>query len=318
MIIDDLKDSLKPSVNLVSHSLLNHHGLGIFMARLDCIVPMASGNKIYKLVGNLDKALQQGRKSLLSFGGAYSNHIHALALTAEKYDFKSIGIIRGEEVVSNPTLDDARAAGMLIVPVDRLTYRKRHDADYLAELQRDYPDAFIIPEGGANEDSLLGCGLIPAFIESAIGSIPHTICCAAGTGATAAGIASKLSEMQGLRVYSVVKDASIAQRMAELSSKCHLGDLELTDASYGGYAKFDKEHLTFILDWLQQTNVLLDPIYTSKLCRKVTEQLNAGDFPKGQSIVLLHSGGLQGWRGFQRKVEKLAGESAWRTIASFL
>lgn len=318
MIVDDLKQALRPSFTAVSHASVEHLDLNVYIARLDSIVPFASGNKIYKMVGNLDKALQQRRQTLLSFGGAYSNHIHALALTAKRYGFKSIGIIRGHEVTQNPTLDDAQAAGMQLIAVDRATYRRRNNKDYLDELQQQFPDAFIIPEGGANSESLLGTGLLPGFIESAIGKMPHTICCAAGTGATAAGIALNLSEAQSLRVYTVVKDGSIAQRMHDLTGGVLNTRIGLTDASYGGYAKFDKEHLAFILDWLQQTGVLLDPIYTSKLCRKVTEQLCTGSFPKGQSIVLLHSGGLQGWRGFQTKVEKLAGSSAWRRIASFL
>lgn len=318
MIVDDLKNSLKPRITPVSVSDVNDLGIKVYMARLDCIVPFASGNKIYKLVGNLDNALQHGRKSLLSFGGAYSNHIHALALTAEKYGFESIGIIRGEELVENPTLNDARAAGMHIIAVDRKTYRRRYDGDYLAELQLRFPDALIIPEGGANKDSLKGVGLIPPFIKSFFGENPHTICCAAGTGATAAGVCLKLSEAQSLRVYPVVRDDGIAQRMDDLAEVGLAERVQMTDASYGGYAKFDKEHLDFILDWLHQTGVLLDPIYTSKLCRKVIEQLKAGQFVKGESIVLLHSGGLQGWRGFQAKVEKLAGQSVWRKIASFL
>ncbi len=318
MIVDELRNSLKPDVTPISHPRLDRHGVKVFMARLDCIVPFASGNKIYKLVGNLDKALQIGRQSLLSFGGAYSNHIHALALTADKYGFNSIGIIRGEEVVDNPTLSDARKAGMTLETIDRQTYRRRYNADYLNELQQRFPDALIIPEGGANKDSLIGVGWLPRLIEDEVSSSPHTICCAAGTGATAAGLAKNLRDSQSLRVYSVVRDASTLERMDQLSGMPLAGGFSMTDASYSGYAKLDKEHIQFVLDWLNQTGVLLDPIYTAKLCRKVIEEVEAGKIKSGARIILIHSGGLQGWRGYQAKVERLVGVPAWQQIASCL
>ena len=115
-----------------------------------------------------------------------------------------------------------------------------------------------------------------------------------------------------------MKDTSIQARMEQLSGMSLTSQLAMVDASYNGYAKIDKQHIQFVLDWLECTGVLLDPIYTSKLCRKVVEQIEAGHFAKGSCIVLIHSGGLQGWRGYQSRVERLLGPPAWQKIASFL
>ncbi|WP_299879416.1 1-aminocyclopropane-1-carboxylate deaminase/D-cysteine desulfhydrase [uncultured Cocleimonas sp.] len=294
-------------------------GVKLFMARADRIHPLASGNKFYKLKPHFEYAIANDIKQLVSFGGAFSNHIHALALMAKDYGLQSVGIIRGEqEYASNPTLTAARNAGMALEFVTRKEYQLRHGENYLAELQKRYPLALIIPEGGSSQLAIAGCATLTKDINAQHRSDIFTI--ASGTGASFAGLVCGLEETQQAISYAVLKDQSLEQRISSFINKEEIqaNEYSIEQADYGGYAKFDETHLEFILDWLEQTGILLDPIYTSKMCRRLVEQLTDGQFEKGTSITMVHSGGLQGWLGMRDKVIKLEGESSWDLIQSYL
>ncbi|MEC4744265.1 pyridoxal-phosphate dependent enzyme [Cocleimonas sp. KMM 6896] len=309
-------------VERVALDVAKNAGVELFMARADEIHPLASGNKFYKLKPHFDYARKNGIEQLLSFGGAFSNHIHALALMANEYDFQSIGIIRGEaEYATNSTLTAARNVGMTLEFVTRKDYKLRHDENYLTALGKRFPQALIIPEGGSSPLAVAGCTELSKDINAQHKSDILTI--ASGTGASFAGLVCGLEESQQAIGYAVLKDQSLEERIAsfiaaENAEAAHSNRYSIVQADYGGYAKVDNTQLMFILDWLEQTGILLDPIYTSKMCRRLVEQIVAGEFARGTSITMVHSGGLQGCFGMQDNVMKLAGESSWHRIQSYL
>ncbi|MEE9309539.1 MAG: 1-aminocyclopropane-1-carboxylate deaminase/D-cysteine desulfhydrase [Cocleimonas sp.] len=306
-------------VQKIRHPLLKQSNITLSMARADLIHPLASGNKIYKLMPNIEFAKANGYTELLSFGGAFSNHIHALALMAKKHGLKSIGIIRGEEAYrENPTLQDAQNAGMHLEFVSRQTYKRRNDSDYISALQQRYPNALIIPEGGSSQHAIGGCAQLAKDINAVHTSDIITVAC--GTGATVAGLVCGASGNQTIMGYAILHDQSLGSRVDDFinneNGASH--NYQLVPADFGGYAKMDKPLLDFIFDWLEKTNILLDPVYTSKMCMKLMQQIAAGEFQAGTNITLIHSGGLQGWRGMKSRVIKLAGNAQWKKIEALI
>lgn len=307
-----------------SLAVADKKGITLLIARADKVHRLASGNKLYKLLPNIEYAKQNNHTHLLSFGGAFSNHIHALALYSQSVGLKSIAIIRGEkEYISNPTLSAVVKAGMKVEFVDRATYKRRYDEDYLQQLQQQYPDALIIPEGGSNELALQGCTeLMQQINDNCLkqsGSIPDVVTVACGTGITFSGLVNGSKPQQNIQGYLVVKDSSVYTKVDDLLKKytCKK-NYAIQVADFGGYAKFDAELLNFILDFLQQSHILLDPIYTSKMCRCVMQQIEAEQFKAGTTLLMLHSGGLQAWYGMKDKVIRIAGKDAWQKIAAYL
>ncbi|MEE9325864.1 MAG: pyridoxal-phosphate dependent enzyme [Cocleimonas sp.] len=303
----------------VSHPIAVNAGVRLFMARADEVHPLASGNKIYKLKPILDFAKNNNINQLLSFGGAFSNHIHALALITEQYGLRSVGIIRGEkEYANNPTLQDAKNAGMQLEFVSREVYKQRNNASYLENLQKQFPNSFIIPEGGSSQMALAGCAELAKDINLLQQSDIVTV--ASGTGATLSGLVCGATANQKVTAYAVLKDKSLAARVEQFLALegCDNNNYGIIEADFGGYAKLDKSLLDFILTWYEETGILLDPIYTGKMCMRLMQQIEAGDFDSGMSITIVHSGGLQGWRGMQSKVESLAGTKVWKLIFGLL
>ena len=304
-------------IQKIQFDSIQNNGVDLNMARLDQIHHLASGNKLYKLKPIIEYAQANNFKQILSFGGAFSNHIHALALMAKEHGVESIAMIRGEpHYAENPTLSDAIHAGMTVEFVSREEYKQRNHQDYLDQLQKRFSHALIIPEGGSSQLAIKGCAQMTRDINQHIKS--DVLAIASGTGATAAGLVCGLVEQQQLIAYSVLKDESLKTRIDGFISAEKSGNHDqyaIQNADFGGYAKFDKPLLDFILNWLEQTGILLDPIYTSKMCRRVIQQIEAGEFEQGQSITLIHSGGLQGWRGMQKRVEALGGSKAWEQIS---
>jgi 1-aminocyclopropane-1-carboxylate deaminase len=193
--------------------------INISIKRLDLVHPHISGNKFFKLKYNLLAAQQQGYKKLLTFGGAYSNHIAATAFAAQHFGFQSIGMIRGEELASqpfNPTLQTAHNLGMQLNFVSRTKYRLRHQAEYLQQLQQQYPQAFIIPEGGSNALAIQGTQeiLSPDDLENY-----DVICCAVGTGGTIVGIIESSSEQQQVLGFSALKGDFLKQDIQQWTDK---------------------------------------------------------------------------------------------------
>lgn len=260
--------------------------------RLDLIHPHISGNKFFKLKYNLLAARQQGCTQVLTFGGAFSNHIAATAYAANHFGFQSIGVIRGEELASqdlNPTLQTAQDLGMHLHFVSRAEYRLRHEATYLQQLKLQYPQAFIIPEGGSNTLAIQGTQEILSQQDTENYDV---ICCAVGTGGTIAGIIERSADHQQILGFSALKGDFLQHDIQQWTEKSHWS---LTDAyCCGGYAKTTPELLQFIQQFEQQYTIPLEQVYTAKMMMGLFDLIQRNHFPENTRILVIHTGGLQG------------------------
>lgn len=281
---------------------LKARGIKVFVKRLDLVHPIANGNKFYKLKYNLLAAREAHKRTLLTFGGAYSNHIHATAAAANAFGFQSIGVIRGEKPkVLNPTLVAAEKMGMHFHFMDRTTYRLKADPETIHQLTQKYGDFYLIPEGGTNRLAIKGTGEILTSEDKKM----DIIACSVGTGGTMAGIVHSAAPFQTVFGFSSLKGEFIKKEIHELISNHQLntnGKQEIvTDYHFGGYAKFTQELIDFIKEFKATTGIPLDPVYTGKLFFGVFDKINQGAFPEGTSLLLIHSGGLQGVKGFNER-----------------
>ena len=267
-------------------------GFEITIKRLDLVHPQISGNKFFKLKYNLLAAQQQCYKKLLTFGGAYSNHIAATAYAAQCFGFESLGIIRGEELASkplNPTLSTAQQFGMQLQFVSRENYRLKQSPDYLAQLQQDYPDYYVIPEGGTNPLAIQGCQEI---LNAQDRETYDLICCAVGTGGTMTGLIEASSTHQHVLGFSALKGDFLTSEVQQLT---HKSNWQITDQfCCGGYAKTTPELLQFIQAFEQNYQIPLEQVYTGKMLMGVFELIQQGHFSAHSRILVIHSGGLQG------------------------
>ena len=267
-------------------------GFEITIKRLDMVHPQISGNKFFKLKYNLLAAQQQGYKKLLTFGGAYSNHIAATAYAAQCFGFESLGMIRGEELVSkplNPTLSTAQQFGMQLQFVSRENYRLKQSPDYLAQLQQDYPDYYLIPEGGTNNLAIQGCQEI---LNAQDRENYDVICCAVGTGGTITGLIEASNLHQHVLGFSALKGDFLTSEVQQLT---HKSNWQITDQfCCGGYAKTTPELLQFIQAFEQNYQIPLEQVYTGKMLMGVFELIQQGHFSAHSRILVIHSGGLQG------------------------
>ena len=299
MTIDSILQSLPlklPSpLQELEHELFSQKSLRVFVKRDDLIHPLLSGNKWRKLKFNLYEAERHGKQTLLSFGGAYSNHIHALAAAAKIFGFKSIGVIRGEPYESlNPTLAFAKAQSMVLHYLDRETYRKKNTSEVLDSLLQQYGDCYVIPEGGSNTFALPGCAEIVSETYKQIATEKLILATAVGSGGTAAGLLSHASKPAVLGV-AVLKNANFLQADIGrlLGEEADNFQLNL-DFHFGGYAKWNRALMDFIDEFKRDFGIQLEPIYTGKLFYALFELMRQDYFEKGSTIVALHTGGLQG------------------------
>jgi len=280
-----------PSIELKSQ-IFDQFGLTIILLREDQNHPEISGNKWWKLKYNLDEALRLGKKTLLTFGGAYSNHIYASAAAANELNLKSIGIIRGEETLPlNPTLSFVKTKGMELVYVSREEYRRKTDRDFLRRLSERFGDFYLIPEGGTNELAVRGC---EEFGRSLVEEMEFDfLCLPVGTGGTMAGILEGLKGQKTVIGFSSLKDGAFLK--GEIAKYTHYTNWQLnTDYHFGGYAKTTTELFEFVDEFERNFEIPLDPVYTSKMMFGVFDLVKKGFFKKGSTLLLIHTGGLQG------------------------
>ncbi len=270
-----------------------------WLKRDDLIDPHVSGNKWRKLKFNIKHAITHNYQGVASFGGAFSNHIAALAFAAHKAGLNSVGFIRCDQIdPNNPTLALAKTLGMKLHPLSRGEYRQRHQTDFIANLQAQYPNFCIIPEGGSNELALDGLQELAAEINQQ-GDF-DVVASAVGSGGTIAGL-SKHCQQKTLGV-AVVKDNALYERLSsEFPSKLQLHD----GAMFGGYAKFNLELEQFCVDFFEQTQVVIEPIYTGKLMYALCHQRAQLGFDNDTRILAIHTGGLQGLKGlaYRRQID---------------
>lgn len=286
----------------VKHPLLEEKEVRLWVKRDDLIHPEISGNKWRKLKYNLSAAKEMKQQTLLTFGGAYSNHILALAAAANKFGFKSIGVIRGEAHKDlNPTLQKAVAHGMQLHYMDRETYRHKMHEDNIKKLKTRFGSFYLIPEGGSNDLAVKSC----AEINNEIAIDFDMICSAAGTGATGAGLLAGLKANQKYIAFPVLKGGTFLKEEIANFVKGYpikgTWDLQ-TDYHFGGYGKVKKELIDFINQFKKDTAIALDPVYTGKMCFGVFDMIEKDHFPKNSKIVILHTGGLQGIAGMNERI----------------
>ena len=274
----------------------------LFMKREDLIHPIVSGNKWRKLKYNLLKAKEEGRGTLLSFGGAYSNHIHALALVAKEEGMKVVGVIRGEEhSILNDTLSFAKSCGMLLHFVSREEYKKKTEEEFLLQLEKRFGSFFLIPEGGCNEEGVLGCAEICGELEIEY----DFICTACGTGTTMAGIISSLPENKKAIGFSALKGGDFLYDeinqllVGQENKKTNNWRIE-TSYHFGGYGKWNQELLDFMATFKKNHGISLDQVYTGKMMYGLFDLIEKNYFAKGSTVVALHTGGLQGLGGLEK------------------
>ena len=271
-------------------------GVELAVLRLDCIDPLISGNKWFKLIGHLAQA--HTASGIISLGGAYSNHLHALAAAGKRFGFATVGLLRGNPQ-ENATIHDLKAFGMQLHWLGYGGYRARHEPDFWQPWREHYPHLHPVPEGGGGLAGAVGCGVL---LEQARAQL-HTLgwadydawWLAAGTGTTLAGLV--LAEAGARPVYgamAVPDDHGIAQNVQAIVQ----GEYELFDASRGGFAKVDPVLLEFIQTTEQACGLPLEPLYTGKALLALKQQVEAGRFRPGTRLIFIHTGGLQGRRGF--------------------
>jgi 1-aminocyclopropane-1-carboxylate deaminase len=286
----------------LSHPLWKDKGIHLAIKRLDQVHELASGNKFFKLKYNIEQAKKEGKKALLTFGGAFSNHIYATAAAANSEGFESIGIIRGEETFPiNPTLKSAMEKGMLVHYVSRETYRKKNETEFLKQLRADFGDFYLIPEGGTNSYAIQGTSEILQETDSLFTHIGTSI----GTGGTFVGLAASMNTNQTLLGFSSLKGEFIHSEIASLlkNSLIHpKGPFTIMDDyHFGGYGKFNPELLDYIRWFYDEFGIPLDPVYTGKMMMGLMDLIKNDYFRPGSNILALHTGGLQGIAGFNQR-----------------
>jgi 1-aminocyclopropane-1-carboxylate deaminase len=302
---------ISPPVQKINNQITAKFGVELYVLRLDLMHPQINGNKWFKLKYNLLADHEKKYSTILTFGGAYSNHIFATAAAGNIFGLRTIGVIRGEETLPlNPTLSFAVEHGMELVYCDRTTYKKRHTKQLQEELKQRFGEVFIIPEGGCNLNGVRGCTEIMQNLEYF-----DTICLACGTGTTLAGIALSLHSNQRIIGFSVLKGGEfLAPEITKLTQDYIQSGLPVPvdnpahcqlvyDYHFGGYAKFNQELIMFCQKFTQQHNIPLDYVYTGKMFYGVMDLLQQGFFSSGR-LLLIHTGGLQGNFGIEEKLTK--------------
>jgi 1-aminocyclopropane-1-carboxylate deaminase len=275
--------------------------ISLFIRREDLIHPFISGNKFRKLKYNLVQAKVENQTTLLTFGGAFSNHIAATAFAGKEYGFKTIGVIRGDELESkilvNPTLSFAQECGMQFKFVTRDSYRHKTDVDFIENLKHEFGNFYLIPEGGTNEFAVKGCQEILNKEDAEY----DFICCAIGTGGTISGIINSLLPHQKVLGFPALKGDFLKEEIRKFARNQNWE--VISNYHFGGYGKVNSELIAFINQFYEENQIPLDPIYTGKMAFGVIDLINKNYFPKNSKILLIHTGGLQGIKGMNIKLK---------------
>ncbi|MBJ6369787.1 1-aminocyclopropane-1-carboxylate deaminase/D-cysteine desulfhydrase [Snuella sedimenti] len=270
-------------------------GIELFIKREDRIHPFVSGNKYRKLKYNLIEAEKKGVKTLLTFGGAFSNHIAAVAAAGKDFGFRTIGVIRGEElsnkIADNPTLGFAKDCGMIFKFVSRDVYRAKTTESFIEDLKTEFGTFYLIPEGGTNALAIKGCEEILVDADAAF----DFICTAVGTGGTISGLINCSKTSQQVLGFPALKGDFLKEDISKFATKSNWK--LLTDYHFGGYAKINESLVRFINAFKKGNNIALDPVYTGKMMFGILDLIDRGFFPKGSKILAIHTGGLQGISG---------------------
>ncbi|MFD1604215.1 1-aminocyclopropane-1-carboxylate deaminase/D-cysteine desulfhydrase [Flavobacterium artemisiae] len=276
--------------------------ISLTIKREDLIHPFVSGNKFRKLKYNLLQAKAENKNTLLTFGGAFSNHIAAVAFAGKEQGFKTIGIIRGDElfdkIEENPTLKFAQENGMQFEFVSREEYRLKGETSFIEKLKKKFGDFYLVPEGGTNELAVKGCEEILTDEDSFF----NYVCCAVGTGGTISGLINSSLENQKILGFPALKGDFLQDEIRIFAKKDNWN--LISDYHFGGYGKINLELIEFINAFFEENKVPLDPIYTGKMVFGVIDLIGKNYFPAHSKILLIHTGGLQGIDGMNIKLKQ--------------
>ncbi|MCZ6693138.1 MAG: pyridoxal-phosphate dependent enzyme [Bacteroidetes bacterium] len=291
----------------ITDSILKQHGVNLWVKREDMIHPLMSGNKWRKLKYNLEAAKQKCQ-TILTFGGAFSNHIYATAAAGKEEGIKTIGVIRGDKPQPlNSTLQFAQDCGMQLHFISRSQYRDKNLVQNIKALKKQFGDFYLVSEGGSNSLALKGCAEIIKDIDINF----DYLCTSCGTGGTLAGLLVGLTGKKRALGFSALKgftnlEKNIDQLTFEYNQTKYHNYQVIHDYHFGGYAKFTQDLVDFMKKFQLQNEILLDPIYTGKMFLGIYDLISNGFFPQNSTVVALHTGGLQGiegmikYRGFPR------------------
>ena len=292
----------KSEIQPIDFPLLKEKNIQISILREDMIHPEISGNKYRKLKYNFIKAKELGFRKVLTFGGAFSNHIAATSVAARLNGFESLGFIRGEEIESiindNPTLAFAQEQGMIFNFVSREEYREKDSIIYLKKLKEKYPDYYIIPEGGTNEEAIKGCEEI---LHEGCDDYDF-ITCAIGTAGTVTGLINSKKNKQQILGFPALKGDFFSAEIRKLTQKENYTIID--KYHFGGYGKVSEDLINFINSFKKETNIPLDPIYTGKMMYGLIDLIKNDYFSSGSKILFIHTGGLQGIKGINKLLTK--------------
>lgn len=312
---------MKDAHNILNADFINHHtkiqeipdplikntGVFLYVKRDDLNHPQISGNKWHKLKYNLISAKENGFDTILTFGGAYSNHIHATAAAGTLFGFRTIGIIRGEEYQPlNSTLSYAAKEGMKIHYVDRKTYRIKNEKEFINSLEKEFGEFYLIPEGGTNNLAVKGMSELVVRINQKF----DVICCACGTGGTLAGIVAGLNGKNKALGFSVLKGGGflindVSELIYSTVQKGYSNWEINTNYHFGGYAKINIKLIEFVERFQAVNNIPIEPVYTGKLFYGIFDLILSGYFKKGTKILAIHTGGMQGLEGMRQQISKI-------------
>ena len=296
--------NLPSPVTQIHNELLDSKQVELFIKRDELIHPVIQGNKWRKLKYNLIQAEKDKQHTLLSFGGAYSNHLHALAAAAKQLKLKTIGIIRGEAPKKlNPCLQDLLDWGMQLKFITRKQYKQKNDLDFIQQLHREFGEFYLIPEGGNNNAGKKGCGELLDELDTQY----NVICCEVGSGTMLSSLIehNKSAAIQYLG-FAVMKNPQLDQ---DIKDSLNLSAIDTGiptnwtinhDYHFGGFAKTSPELNQFIENFKEDYAIQLEPVYSGKMLWGILELVKQNYFPPASKVLAIHGGGLQGLRGFQK------------------
>ena len=296
-------DIKPPRLETVECDLLLRHDIVLNVLRLDTIHPFIHGNKWYKLKRNLEHFQQKGVRRVLSFGGAYSNHLYALAAAGKHYSINTLGLVRGEiPDPLNPVLSFASDQGMELVPVSRSDYRRKNDKSFVEGLRTRFGDFQLLPEGGSNLLAVQGCEEIASLLRWKHPHRPKIVALSCGTGATMAGLICGLSDLETERATLVLgigvlkAEGYLPQEVRnwlELN-RCNMPNKWRLEEHYhcGGYARSNSELRSFMEEFSTFSDIPLEPVYTGKLFMALFDMIVRGAIPRGAQLIAIHTGGI--------------------------
>ena len=280
--------------------------ISLHIKREDLLHPFVSGNKFRKLKYNLLEAKKINAKTILTFGGAFSNHIAAVAAAGKLMSFKTIGVIRGEELgvdlentlANNPTLRFAKEQGMKFHFISREKYKEKDSSEFIENLKSKFGEFYLIPEGGTNARAVKGCEEIIGEEDSNF----DIICCPVGTGGTISGIINASQNNQQVWGFPALKGDFLQAEIEKYTAKTNWK--LITDYHFGGYAKVNQDLINFINDFKRKYHISLDPIYTGKMIFGIFDLLEKSAIPENSRILAVHTGGLQGIEGMNQQLSR--------------